>query len=80
MAKDWKKKRKNLLIKVFLRINYTHFSIDATATDRLARYVNDSPPAKINCKVERKMFGEIPHLCLFAIKDIDAGTELRYNI
>jgi len=46
----------------------------------LARYVNDSPPAKINCKVERKMFGEIPHLCLFAIKDIDAGTELRYNI
>ncbi|XP_065677366.1 uncharacterized protein LOC136092753 [Hydra vulgaris] len=54
------------------------YCIDATEDCHLARYVNDSKK-KPNCKMKKVMVRESPHLCLFAIKDIDVGTELRYD-
>jgi SET domain-containing protein len=54
------------------------FSIDATHSDGLGRLCNDEhkKPNAIMKKME--VAGQI-HLCLFALRDIDAGEELRYN-
>lgn len=54
--------------------------IDASEDDgSMARLVNDehiSPNA--NMKVLHEGFAE-PHLCIFAVNDIKAGEEIRYN-
>jgi len=55
-------------------------SIDATnVTSRLGRYVNDSPRSYANCHAKPVAIGGIPHILIFASKDIRSGTELRYD-
>lgn len=45
----------------------------------LGKFVNDSPPRYQNCKVKvLSNVNGMPMLCLFAVKDIKEGTELRF--
>ena len=54
------------------------FSIDATKpSDRLGRLVNDSKNG--NCKMRKIMVGDVPHLCLFALRDIGLNEEISYD-
>lgn len=41
--------------------------------------MNDAPSTKANCQMKKKIAAGQVHLCLFAKKDIPAGTELRYD-
>uniref|UniRef100_A0AAY4CSJ5 SET domain-containing protein n=1 Tax=Denticeps clupeoides TaxID=299321 RepID=A0AAY4CSJ5_9TELE len=53
--------------------------IDAARDDgTLGRLVNDDH-INPNCKMKRIMVEGKPHLCLFALKDITPGDEIRYN-
>ena len=61
---------------MFLKI-FLYFSYDATKTESLGRYVNDSKYA--NCIMERIMLKGKPYLCLFAKEDLEDGIELRYS-
>ncbi|XP_065051974.1 uncharacterized protein LOC135681426 isoform X6 [Rhopilema esculentum] len=52
--------------------------VDATEpSGRLGRLVNDSKLG--NCKMQKVMVGQVPHLCLFATRTITQGEELRYD-
>ena len=51
--------------------------MDATNSYQLGRFVNDS--VKGNCVMKKEVFQGVPHLCLYAIRDIPYGEELRYN-
>ena len=53
------------------------YSIDATYTNSLCRYVNDSK--KGNCVMKKLSQDGEPRLCLFAVSGIKKGDELRYN-
>lgn len=53
------------------------FSIDATNSSKLGMYVNDSPLP--NCSMKLKSLNGVPYLCLYALSDIPAKEELRYN-
>ena len=46
---------------------------------RIGKYVNDAPGGFANCIMKLIMVRNIPRLCLFAKKDIEAGAELHYN-
>ncbi|XP_077388776.1 uncharacterized protein LOC144026107 isoform X2 [Festucalex cinctus] len=53
--------------------------LDASDEDQsLGRLVNDNH-IKPNCKMKVIEVGGLPHLCLFAIRDIAPGEELSYN-
>uniref|UniRef100_A0AAY4D583 SET domain-containing protein n=1 Tax=Denticeps clupeoides TaxID=299321 RepID=A0AAY4D583_9TELE len=55
------------------------WTIDAARDDgTLGRLVNDDH-INPNCKMKRIMVEGKPHLCLFALKDITPGDEIRYN-
>jgi hypothetical protein len=54
-------------------------SIDASESERLARYVNDSPRQFANCIAKPTLVDGRPHVVLSALKNIEAGTELRYD-
>ena len=57
---------------------FVYFSIDATETERLGKYVNESSPIYANVKMKLIMVNEIPALCLLTrVDDIKVGTELR---
>ena len=51
--------------------------MDATNTNCLAKYVNDSPNG--NCVMKKILVDDVPFLCLFATCDISAEMELRYS-
>ena len=51
--------------------------MDATNTECLAKYVNDSP--KGNCVMKKILVHDEPFLCLFVTCNIPAGMELRYG-
>ena len=53
------------------------YSIDATYDDRLGKFVNDS--AKPNTVIKSVIVDGSVHLCMFALKEITNGDELRYN-
>ena len=53
------------------------FSIDATFSNCLARFVNDSPYG--NCDMRKYIIKNDPHLCLVALKNLEEGVELRYD-
>ena len=53
------------------------YSVDATNTECLGRYVNDSSVP--NCIVKVNVHDGVPHLCIYALSDIQCGLELRYN-
>jgi len=41
--------------------------------------VNDEIFRKANCVIKMKIIEEKPRLCLFALKDLKIGDELRYD-
>jgi len=51
--------------------------IDGTHSEKLGKYINDSKVPNSIMRV--KMVNETPHLCLYAIRDIASGIELRYD-
>ncbi|KAG9278134.1 hypothetical protein AMEX_G5940 [Astyanax mexicanus] len=54
------------------------YCIDASVEDgSLGRLCNDSE--KPNTKVKTVVIQNNPHLCLFAIKDIEVGDEITYD-
>ena len=55
------------------------YSIDATNTNCLAKFINDSPSSKANCKIVVVHLAGTPHLCIFAKRDINMYEELRYD-
>ena len=55
------------------------YSVDATKTDALCRFVSDSPAKSSNCKMKICCFFDSPCLCFFAKTDIELGKELRYD-
>uniref|UniRef100_A0A674MY40 SET domain-containing protein n=1 Tax=Takifugu rubripes TaxID=31033 RepID=A0A674MY40_TAKRU len=56
-----------------------YFCIDASLEDQsLGRLVNDEHIIP-NCKMRTIAVNGMPHLCLFAIRDIMAGEEVTYN-
>lgn len=67
-----------MLLSVYMQVFFLR--IDASEDDgSMARLINDehiSPNA--NIKVLHEGFAE-PHLCSFAVTDIKAGEEIRYN-
>jgi len=59
-------------------------SIDATKfEDRLGRYVNDEPQRTANCRVKTILVDhggvKRPHVVLYAKRDIEKGSEIRYD-
>lgn len=54
------------------------YSIDASVDDgSLGRLVNDD--SNPNAKVKVISISRIPHLCLFALRDIQSGEEITYD-
>ena len=54
-------------------------SLDASLEDKsLGRLVNDEHKNP-NCKMQTIQVDNMPHLCLFAIRDIVPGEEVTYN-
>lgn len=60
-------------------LTFLSYSIDATSSSCLCRFINDSPPAYANCTMKKFEMGGMPEIFLVPTKDIPAGTELRYN-
>ncbi|XP_057298490.1 uncharacterized protein LOC130629354 isoform X2 [Hydractinia symbiolongicarpus] len=56
---------------------YNKICIDATFCNRLGKFVNDS--IKPNCAMKGIKINGQTHLCLFALRDIEIGEEIRYN-
>ncbi|XP_030604509.1 histone-lysine N-methyltransferase set-1-like [Archocentrus centrarchus] len=57
----------------------TCWCIDASIEDKsLGRLVNDDH-RRPNCKMKTVEVEGIPHLCLFALRDIEPGEEITYN-
>jgi len=53
------------------------FSIDGNTLKGLGKMINDSK--KGNCKMKKLVVNGKPHLCLFAIHDIEIGDQLLYD-
>lgn len=52
--------------------------MDATVEDgSLGRLVNDSETP--NVKIKKLVIGGVPHLCLFALKDITRNEEITFD-
>lgn len=55
------------------------FSVDASREDgSLGRLVNDNHKSP-NCIMKTVIVNDRPHLCLFAVTNMEAGTEIDYN-
>jgi len=54
-------------------------SIDASESERLGKYVNDLPRKEANCVAKAAFVCGLPRVLLFALKDITANSELRYD-
>ena len=65
--------------KFFLFNNIVFFSLDATKSKRIGRNINDSGKMYLNSVMKKILVNETPRLCLFAKKDIDKNTEIRYD-
>ena len=68
----------------FYSNNYFNFlisfhSIDATESERLGKFVNDSPKSSANCTVKAVKVDNVAYLCLYSTSDIAAGSELRLD-
>ncbi|KAM9812124.1 N-lysine methyltransferase KMT5A-A-like isoform X2 [Syngnathus typhle] len=56
-----------------------YWCIDASTEDgSLGRLLNDNHKSP-NCTMKKIIVNDEPHLCLFAIKNIEMGTEIDYN-
>ena len=69
-------KYKKVVLLLFLYFSFS--SIDGTNSDRLGNMINDSKEAA-NCEVSIVIIHKVPHLCVFAIEDMECGEELRYD-
>jgi SET domain. len=56
-----------------------YFSIDATLTDCLAKFINDSPDDYANSSMKKVFLDGQPMLVLKAKRDIEVHEEIRYN-
>lgn len=56
-----------------------YYNIDATITQELCRFVNDSTTKTNKLLHEDCCFSNTPYLRLFAKNDIEQGKELRYD-
>ena len=56
-----------------------YFSVDATHSACLVRFVNDCPVANANSKMVLAERNNQPYLVLFALKDVKKDEELRYD-
>lgn len=64
---------------LLLTLTLFSLSLDASVEDKsLGRLVNDDH-IKPNCKIKTIDVGGMPHLCLFALRDIAPGEEITYN-
>lgn len=60
-------------------VSFFNFSIDASREDgSLGRLVNDAHRSP-NCKMKKLIVQGEPHLCLFAIENIQAESEITYD-
>ena len=59
--------------------NRKNLRMDRTDSTCIAKYVNDSTPQHVNCRMVVKYEDTIPHLCLIATRKIMANVELRYD-
>ena len=66
---------------VHFNVEFFSHSIDATNSERIARFVNDAPDGSHlnNCVMKMVMVENYPRLCLFANREIKKGEELRYD-
>uniref|UniRef100_A0A9J8B6L0 SET domain-containing protein n=1 Tax=Cyprinus carpio carpio TaxID=630221 RepID=A0A9J8B6L0_CYPCA len=56
-----------------------HWCIDASKEDgTLGRLINDNHKSP-NCTMKKIIVNVTPHLCLFAVKKIEIGSEIEYN-
>ncbi|XP_067296145.1 N-lysine methyltransferase KMT5A-like isoform X2 [Pseudorasbora parva] len=56
-----------------------HWCIDASKEDgSLGRLINDNHKSP-NCTMKKIVVNDRPHLCLFAVKKIEIGSEIEYN-
>ncbi|KAJ8016885.1 hypothetical protein DPEC_G00011990 [Dallia pectoralis] len=56
-----------------------HWCIDASKEDKsLGRLINDNHKSP-NCTMKKIVVNDRPHLCLFAVKKIEIGSEIEYN-
>ncbi|XP_065670488.1 uncharacterized protein LOC124808530 isoform X1 [Hydra vulgaris] len=55
------------------------FYLDGSNSKQMGAYINDTSVQYQNCNMKKVVVDNKPCLCLFAIKDIKSGTELRYN-
>uniref|UniRef100_A0A9J8D7X3 SET domain-containing protein n=1 Tax=Cyprinus carpio carpio TaxID=630221 RepID=A0A9J8D7X3_CYPCA len=56
-----------------------HWCIDASKEDgTLGRLINDNHKSP-NCTMKKIIVNDTPHLCLFAVKKIEIGSEIEYN-
>jgi SET domain-containing protein len=53
------------------------FSIDASTTDRIAKYIRNSSKKESNCIPRPCFMAGMPRVLFYASKEIDAGSELR---
>ncbi|XP_065679511.1 uncharacterized protein LOC124814412 isoform X1 [Hydra vulgaris] len=54
-------------------------SFNGSNSKQMGAYINDTSVQYQNCNMKKVVVDNKPCLCLFAIKDIKSGTELRYN-
>ena len=62
----------------FERMNFD-CSVDATRSNQIGRYINDSARMFANSAMKKIVVNGIPRLCLFAKKDIEQDCEIRYD-
>ena len=55
------------------------YSVDATRSNRIGRYINDSAKMFANSTMKKIIVNGTPRLCLFAKKDIKQDCEIRYD-
>ena len=56
------------------------YSIDGAINNgRLPRFVNDAPHKIANASTKLLVVNNVPHIALFATKQLEAGDELRYD-
>lgn len=55
------------------------YSIDASGSERLGKFVNDAPKKVANCVAKAAFVNGMPRVLLYAVKNIPANMELRYD-
>uniref|UniRef100_A0A7M5X251 SET domain-containing protein n=1 Tax=Clytia hemisphaerica TaxID=252671 RepID=A0A7M5X251_9CNID len=62
-----------------VEIGNNKYILDATRSNRIGRFINDSPPRHLNAVPKAIYIDHKVHLCFFAAKDMPRGSEVRYS-